>query len=696
MTTILEIRQAYPQYEDMSDEQLAHALHRKFYSGVPFKDFSTQIGLAPPDTTAGAPRPPGSDGLSQIHTGLGGFIEGIPVAGPLIRRGAEHAIAATLNPFSDLGHAEIMQRIDQATAEEKAANPVIDTTAQIAGAVTGTIPAAATRTGAKVLGMVGDTLKKRAAASLASGATLSAADQVARDFAQDGTVNPGNAAGAGVFGAGVGVATPFLGAGARKLGGAVARRAGDAFDATFNPSKRAARQIGQAIDIDRAAGQSPLNADDVARAGQDGQVVLNADRGGDTTRALARAATGQDPVTSGAFKTMVSDRFEGQVGRAVRKLTDFAGGKVDDIAAVNAIRDAARISNQPALEKAFKHPRARDLLSKRLRQLLQSPAMQSAVENVPARSADRGAVQGFGKINNPFEVNSSGTHVLRRRADGTLAVPDLRFWNQVEVNLDGNIGRAWNGGDPALASDLKALKGALVEELENAVPSYAAARKGAAAVLGAEDAVDAGRLFARTAGGGPEFRRGIARMTGPEREAFKVGFASEIIDRVRSVSDRADVISMYFSSPESRQKMVTAFGKPRAAEFEAFVRVENALDMMRKTLGESTAARQFIESGMVSGGIGAVTWVFTGDMDSGVKAALAGAAARAGARKINARVMRETARMLMSDDPRIIRRAIKLAARSPQHMAAVDAVTHIAGGAMRGLTVRGAGFAVSE
>lgn len=79
-----------------------------------------------------------------------------------------------------------------------------------------------------------------------------------------------------------------------------------------------------------------------------------------------------------------------------------------------------------------------------------------------------------------------------------------------------------------------------------------------------------------------------------------------------------------------------------------------------------------------------------------MKAALAGAAAQAGARKINARVMRQTASMLMSDDPKIIQRAIKLAARSPQHMAAVDAFTHIAGGAMRGLTVRGAGFAVSE
>lgn len=44
---IKEIRQKYPQYEDMSDEQLAGALHRKFYSDMPQAEFMASIGLAP-------------------------------------------------------------------------------------------------------------------------------------------------------------------------------------------------------------------------------------------------------------------------------------------------------------------------------------------------------------------------------------------------------------------------------------------------------------------------------------------------------------------------------------------------------------------------------------------------------------------------------------------------------------------------
>lgn len=40
-----EIRQKYPQYDDLSDEQLAKGMHGKFYSDMPFEDFSQKIGM---------------------------------------------------------------------------------------------------------------------------------------------------------------------------------------------------------------------------------------------------------------------------------------------------------------------------------------------------------------------------------------------------------------------------------------------------------------------------------------------------------------------------------------------------------------------------------------------------------------------------------------------------------------------------
>lgn len=46
MATIAEIRQKYPQYADLSDEQLAQALHRKHYSDIPYEEFRSKVGLS--------------------------------------------------------------------------------------------------------------------------------------------------------------------------------------------------------------------------------------------------------------------------------------------------------------------------------------------------------------------------------------------------------------------------------------------------------------------------------------------------------------------------------------------------------------------------------------------------------------------------------------------------------------------------
>jgi hypothetical protein len=48
MPSLAEIRTKYPQYADMPDDKLAGALHQKFYSDMPFADFSQRVGYQPP------------------------------------------------------------------------------------------------------------------------------------------------------------------------------------------------------------------------------------------------------------------------------------------------------------------------------------------------------------------------------------------------------------------------------------------------------------------------------------------------------------------------------------------------------------------------------------------------------------------------------------------------------------------------
>ena len=54
--TFEQVRQKYPQYKDLSDDQLAEGLHKKYYPDMPFEQFSTKIGYksnakTDPDTT---------------------------------------------------------------------------------------------------------------------------------------------------------------------------------------------------------------------------------------------------------------------------------------------------------------------------------------------------------------------------------------------------------------------------------------------------------------------------------------------------------------------------------------------------------------------------------------------------------------------------------------------------------------------
>lgn len=46
--TIGAVREKYPQYKDLSDQQLAEGLHRKFYADMPFDQFSARIGYQAP------------------------------------------------------------------------------------------------------------------------------------------------------------------------------------------------------------------------------------------------------------------------------------------------------------------------------------------------------------------------------------------------------------------------------------------------------------------------------------------------------------------------------------------------------------------------------------------------------------------------------------------------------------------------
>ena len=100
----------------------------------------------------------------------------------------------------------------------------------------------------------------------------------------------------------------------------------------------------------------------------------------------------------------------------------------------------------------------------------------------------------------------------------------------------------------------------------------------------------------------------------------------------------------------------------------------------RGALGNSTTARQLMELGLAGGG--GLGWAATGDpryMAWGAAAGLARAGARIANAKVDERVMKKVAEMLISEDPAVIEKAIRQAAFSPQYLAAVEAISEAAG-----------------
>ena len=77
---ISEIRQQYPQYDELSDKELANALHNKFYPEMPISDFYERVGLA--KEGLGAALSKGAESLlSQARTGVSSLLSAPEEAG---------------------------------------------------------------------------------------------------------------------------------------------------------------------------------------------------------------------------------------------------------------------------------------------------------------------------------------------------------------------------------------------------------------------------------------------------------------------------------------------------------------------------------------------------------------------------------------------------------------------------------------
>lgn len=429
-----------------------------------------------------------------------------------------------------------------------------------------------------------------------------------------------------------------------------------------NPEGTAARLISDTIERDAITGSPRLTSGEFQDAVQAGQPAVTADMGGAATRNLARTAANMSPEAETALNGVINPRFEAQGPRIADMITSQGGG--NSVETLAQLQDAARRANRPLYAQAYREGGA-GIWTPEIEQLTAAPAMQDAIRGAVRTGANADVAAGFPATRAPFNVAQDGTLSPVIGPDGSRAIPSLQFWDHVQRNLRDMAGSAERGGENHAASVYGSLRRSLLEQLDNAAPTFAQARGNAARAFGAEDALEAGAKFATAKGQNQEYARAISEFTGPERQLFAHGFMSALENRVREVPFRQNVLSKIDQSPAARQRIEMAVGSERAERLRTFLHAESIMDMLRTAVqGNSSTAKQTENIKRIAEQLAAPTlfggagFAATGDLKDASAASLAGVALKRGSARVNADIMKHVGEMLASSDPAVVDRAL--------------------------------------
>ena len=525
-------------------------------------------------------------------------------------------------------------------------------------------------------------------------AALTGAGYGALSGAGAGEDATGRALGAGVGavtgGAGAAAAVP-VGAALRKGVETVASPIVSTVRGWVNPEGEAAgRVVGglmrdkPQIDSGKALGMTPKQ---FAAAKQAGEPVMLADLGSATTKATMRSAANTSPEARDVIESAVGERFKGQNVRASASVRDLVAGKAD------AYRSRQKLEAQYDAERGKAYAAAysdgdRPINSPKLQQLMSSRAVQSAMRDAAERGNDRAVAEGHGGFNSPIEITPDGRMKWRTGKGGIPTYPNLQFWDYTKRGIDdmasAAVGARRNDEGRVLALTAQQLR----DELDNLVPKYADARGVATKFFGGEKASEAGAKAVNFAGDVRELQDQLRKMKPAELELFREGHADALANKLSATSDRVNITGKLFESPQARARIEAIHGPTGTKALEALIWRENIFHAAKEALGNSTTARQLIESGLAGGAAGAY---FGNRESSPIAGAFAGAGAglvagKTGAYQIGKTagqhligyvdkdVAKRVAELLTSNDPKKLMAGVEMVAHDAKIMDGLRAV----------------------
>lgn len=446
MPTLKEIRAEYPMYSDMSDGDFAKAFHQKFYSDMPFRDFSKKIRYLPgaqpeefdhtsPEWQAKQGPTAGMSGFEKFRAGWGkGVID--------LARGVGQTVG-------------LVSRED--VAESRKRDEPLMHGAGRAGNVTGSIatlipsafiPGANTYAGSAAIG-----------AGLGLLQPSTSTKETLTNTALGGVLSPaGLLAGRGVVSLGRGAKSlvePFTKGGQDRI----AARAFQAAAGGTDEAAKAAQAIRGATDI--LPGAQPTAAELANNAGL-AQMERTLRNNPEFTQAFGLRDAGN--------RNAVVDAVEGLAGDSGRR------------AAAEAVRESA------AGEMYKQATRATYQLDDQLAGLLNRPVVQQALKRAETLAANEGR---------PFQFMTQSSNSMA--GAGIPAQTSSRITGQglqdLKMAMDEMLSDPTSGFTGKAGNAVKSLRGQIVDWMEKANPAFKAARESYAATSRPLNQMDIGKAL---------------------------------------------------------------------------------------------------------------------------------------------------------------------------------------------------------
>lgn len=384
--------------------------------------------------------------------------------------------------------------------------------------------------------------------------------------AEEGSRLSGAATG-GAVGAGIGAAAPSV---VRGVEGTI-----NAVRNAVRPASGAAADIGRAIVRDETTPAAMAARMATAEIDRPGQVAI-ADVGGENVRGLVERVA----QTPGAGRTVVvpalTARQEQQAGRIANDLRELTGTQrtarqaIDDTIAERAT--AAR----PLYDQAFNF------------NATQSPEI--------VRAWTQATSTGYGSAitrSGDFRRLLQTEYGVRDAADAPLMV-QIDAWKRL---ADDAVGAAVRAGNNNRARVIGNMRDGVLRVVDDANPSYGAARDAWAGPSRFIDAIEEGRGILRPNVGADEVAARLGAMSAAEREAYRIGAVSAVLGRMGNDPARLADLTKYLRAPEVRAKVAAIM--PNAGSAQAWQRrldVEvRSSELVGRSLGNSATARRLAE-----------------------------------------------------------------------------------------------------